>query len=134
MQSFDAKSRYAVLAALDLAAHQTGKPVKLREIAARTGAPANYLVHVLLGLKRHALVRSTRGPAGGYALLRPPEVISVAEIVAAVSPQRHRPPAHPAASDYAAVVDGLLRDAEGHRRQFLARVTLAELLAQVPTV
>ena len=50
MQRFDAKSRYAVLAALDLAAHQTGKPVKLREIAARTGAPANYLVHVLLGL------------------------------------------------------------------------------------
>jgi Rrf2 family protein len=132
MQSYDAKTRYALLAALDLAAHHpAGRPLKVRDIAARTGAPANYLVHVLLALKRRALVKSTRGPSGGYLLLRPPSLISAAEVVAAVSPRRRRG-APVVASGYAAAVESLFAEADDHARQFLSRATLADLLARLP--
>ncbi|NLW49326.1 MAG: Rrf2 family transcriptional regulator [Candidatus Brocadiaceae bacterium] len=132
MQSYDAKTRYALLAALDLAAlHAQDQPARLRDIARRTGAPSNYLVHVLLALKRRALVRSTRGPAGGYALMRPPALISVAEVVAAVeSRRRTRAPA--AGAGYAPLIDEVFAQAERQAHDFLVRVTLADLVDRLP--
>ena len=75
MRDFDARTRYALRAALHLAEHYqgAGKPIKIREIAARTDTPPKYLVHILLQLKRRALVNSTRGAKGGYWLLRRPD-------------------------------------------------------------
>ncbi len=130
MNTFDARTRYALLAALDLAErYASGKPVKVREIAARTRTPAKYLVHILLQLKRKALVNSARGPKGGYWLLRPPELISVAEIVGAVG--KASPPGRPGAGDKtrAGVLKQVWADAERKRHEFLAHVTLAQLLA-----
>ncbi|MHC5034869.1 MAG: Rrf2 family transcriptional regulator, partial [Planctomycetota bacterium] len=125
MQDFDAKTRYALLAALDLAEHyQPGKPVKIRDIAARTGTPAKYLVHILLQLKRAALVNSTRGAKGGYWLLRRPALISVAEVVAAVETHRGRPPAPSSESPYDGAISRLSRDAQRQAQGFLAQVTL----------
>jgi Rrf2 family protein len=129
MKSFDAKTRYALMAALDLAEHSaSGKPVRIREIAARTGVPPKYLVHILLQLKRRALVNSTRGAKGGYWLMRPAELISAAEVVGAVaSDYRHlsRPLLEVA---YDQAIERLWGEAERRRREFLARTTLADLL------
>ncbi|MHC4789573.1 MAG: Rrf2 family transcriptional regulator [Planctomycetota bacterium] len=130
MTDLDAKTRYALLAALDLAEHyQPGTCVKVREIAARTGAPAKYLVHILLALKRKALVNSTRGPKGGYWLLRRPGLISAAEVIEAVASGRDGRAGQEADDPYDRAIDLLWAEAERRQRAFLAEVSLADLVA-----
>ena len=76
---------YASRALLSLALHRDGRtPTSVREIADRTDLPQPYLEQILLALKGAGLVRSKRGVGGGYTLARPPEEITLAEIVRAV--------------------------------------------------
>jgi Rrf2 family protein len=82
---FSAKAEYACLAMLELAArHGDPKPVRLADIADRHDIPQRFLVQILLQLKGGGLVASTRGAAGGYQLARPPENISLADILGVV--------------------------------------------------
>jgi Rrf2 family iron-sulfur cluster assembly transcriptional regulator len=76
---------YASRALLSLALHaDTQGPTSVRDIAERTGLPQPYLEQILLALKGAGLVRSKRGVGGGYVLARPPEQITLSEIVSAV--------------------------------------------------
>lgn len=59
-------------------------PTSVRDIAERTGLPQPYLEQILLALKGAGLVRSKRGVGGGYVLARPPEEITLGQIVSAV--------------------------------------------------
>jgi Rrf2 family protein len=79
-----AKSEYAIKAVLDLAMQGEGGLTPIQEIAARQGIPQRYLEQVLLALKRAGVVRSKRGSAGGYHLTRPPEAITVGDVLRAV--------------------------------------------------
>ena len=79
------KGRYAVTALLDLAIHYDQGAVSLGEIATRQGISLAYLEQLFSQLRRQNLVRSTRGPGGGYSLSRAPGDISVAEIIDAIS-------------------------------------------------
>ncbi len=79
-----AKSEYAIKAVLDLAMRPALSLVPIQEIAARQAIPQRYLEQVLLALKRAGLVRSRRGSAGGYHLTRPPEAITVGDVLRAV--------------------------------------------------
>ena len=129
MTKLNARTRYAILAALDLAEHYApDTPVKVSEVAARTGAPANYLVHILLALKRRALVNSTRGAAGGYWLVRRPEVISVGEVVEAVQPKRRARPDGAEDGPYGAAVARLWKQLAQVEQEHLSQVSLAALL------
>jgi Rrf2 family iron-sulfur cluster assembly transcriptional regulator len=56
----------------------------VRDIADRTGLPQPYLEQILLALKGAGLVRSKRGVGGGYVLARPPQAITLGQIVSAV--------------------------------------------------
>jgi Rrf2 family protein len=56
----------------------------VRRIADAHGIPQNFLVQILLQLKKNGLVKSTRGASGGYRLTRPPHQISVWEVAAAM--------------------------------------------------
>ena len=76
---------YASRALLSLALHaESNEPTSVRDIAERTALPQPYLEQILLALKGAGLVRSKRGVGGGYVLARPPEEISLAQIVSAV--------------------------------------------------
>jgi Rrf2 family cysteine metabolism transcriptional repressor len=80
-----AKSEYACLAMLELAARfGDPRPVRLAAIADKHGIPQRFLVQILLQLKGAGLVASTRGAAGGYQLARPPEEISLADVLGVV--------------------------------------------------
>ncbi len=80
------KPRYGLRAMLDVALHQReGEPVLLKEIAERQGLSERYLEHVVNGLRTGGLLRSVRGPRGGYYLNRPPDQITVMEVVRATS-------------------------------------------------
>ncbi len=81
-------SEYALRAVLYLAAHADGNPVKLERIAEDIGVPRNYLSKTLHQLARVGVLRSDRGPTGGFRLARPPESMTLAEIVAPFDPAR----------------------------------------------
>ena len=78
------KGRYAVTAILDLAFHEQSGPVSLSHISQRQDISLSYLEQLFTRLRKHELVKSTRGPGGGYSLNRPAEDIAVAEVIAAV--------------------------------------------------
>lgn len=80
------KGRYAVMAMADLARRQddAARAVALADIAARQEISLSYLEQLFARLRRKGLVKSARGPGGGYRLARTAEGTSIAEIVHAV--------------------------------------------------
>ena len=62
------KGRYAVMAMVDLAQHSGGEPVSLAEIAERQEISLSYLEQLFAKLRKGGLVKSVRGPGGGYLL------------------------------------------------------------------
>ncbi|MFP3921380.1 MAG: Rrf2 family transcriptional regulator [Dichotomicrobium sp.] len=78
------KGRYAVMAMVDLAACSSDQPVRLASIADRQQISLAYLEQLFTKLRRAGLVKSARGPGGGYKLTRLPEKIAVSEIMMAV--------------------------------------------------
>ena len=79
-----AKGRYAVTAMLDLAVHRGAGPISLADISERQGISLSYLEQLFAKLRRHELVKSVRGPGGGYQLSRVANDIYVAQIVDSV--------------------------------------------------
>ncbi len=79
-----AKGRYAVMAIVDLFQQKEGKPIKLSEIAERNNISASYLEQIFLNLKKRDIVKSVRGPGGGYVLGRPGKEINIADIIRAI--------------------------------------------------
>ncbi|MSP82323.1 MAG: Rrf2 family transcriptional regulator [Alphaproteobacteria bacterium] len=82
------KGRYAVMAMVDLA-HTTRtmsntRPIPLADIAERQEISLSYLEQLFGRLRRGGLVKSVRGPGGGYLLSRPAAQIRVADVVLAV--------------------------------------------------
>lgn len=75
------KGRYAVMAMVDLATRPQGKPVGLAAIAERQAIPLAYLEQIFARLKRAELVKSVRGPGGGYQLARAAEGMTITEIM-----------------------------------------------------
>lgn len=79
------KGRYAVTAMLDLALHACDGPVSLSDISARQGISLSYLEQLFAKLRRAELVKSVRGPGGGYCLGGSESHIFIAQIVDAVN-------------------------------------------------
>jgi len=77
------RGRHALTAMVDLTSMQEGRPVPLSEIAARRKISLSYLEQMFAGLRKHGLVKSHRGPGGGYCLGMPAHEISVAAIMRA---------------------------------------------------
>ncbi len=75
------KGRYALRMMLDLALHNTGIPIRLKEIAARQSISDKYLEQIIAVLNKAGYVRSMRGPQGGYLLTRAPEEYTVGMIL-----------------------------------------------------
>ena len=71
---------YALRALLVLARRGVGRPLSAEMLAELTGAPANYMGKTLHALARAGLVRGTRGPTGGFALVVAPEAITISRI------------------------------------------------------
>lgn len=77
------KTKYALKALIVLGDEKAGdgEALRIEEIAERSGAPKRFLEHILLDLKRAGLIGSRRGRKGGYELIKPPRLISLAEIL-----------------------------------------------------
>lgn len=78
------KSRYAVMAVVEVAANNSGMPMKLADISANQTIPLNYLEQIFQMLKKAELVKSVKGPGGGYLLTNNSEQITIENIIDAV--------------------------------------------------
>ncbi len=78
------KGRYAVMAMVDLAANSNGSPVALADIAERQEISLSYLEQLFAKLRKGGLVKSVRGPGGGYLLAYTADNTRVSDIILAV--------------------------------------------------
>lgn len=76
--------QHALRALIYLASKNTTKPVLVREIAEAANVPKQSLAKILHGLRNKGLVKSTKGPGGGYQLARPAREMRVVEVIEAV--------------------------------------------------
>ena len=78
------KGRYAVMAMVDIAAHTEGKPIALADVAERQEISLSYLEQLFGKLRRGGLVKSVRGPGGGYLLAYAAADTRIADIILSV--------------------------------------------------
>jgi Rrf2 family protein len=127
-----AKTEYACIAMLELASrHGSGDPVRIRKIAERHDVPPRFLVQILLQLKGAGLVRSTRGAAGGYHLERPPDQVSLGEVMRIIEGSNKGNGTSTSASPDSPAVKALSQawaDVEAVQREMLNKISFADLL------
>jgi Rrf2 family transcriptional regulator, iron-sulfur cluster assembly transcription factor len=76
--------QYGVRSLCDIAYHGMGNPVQVRSISERQGISPRYIEQIFLKLRKGGVVKSLRGPTGGYLLARRPEEITVGDVIRAV--------------------------------------------------
>lgn len=128
-----AKAEYACLAMLELAArYADGRPVRLAEVTDKHGIHHGFLVQILLQLRNKGLVATTRGKAGGYQLTKPPEEITLADIVEVLDgldePEARGTNATPFGQRLQGVWAGLGKKMAETRTGYLKKFTLRDLL------
>ncbi len=106
-----AKSDYALRALIELAINDDGAPVSAEELGKRQDIPHGFLQAILADLRRAGVVLSQRGQSGGWRLARPPESVTVADVIRAV--------------------DGPLVSVHGHRPEAVRYNESAEVLQHV---
>jgi len=75
------RSRYGTRMMLDLAQHYDQGPVQIGDVSKREDISVKYLEQLIIPLKKANFIKSVRGPKGGHMLAKPPEEITVGEIV-----------------------------------------------------
>jgi Rrf2 family protein len=128
-----AKVDYALRALAELAASPPG-PVKAERLATTQEIPLKFLENILLELRRAEIVASQRGADGGYRLAKPPEEVSLAEVIRAVEgPIATVRGARPEDTAYTGAATGL-RDVwielRTSMRGVLEETSLADLVAR----
>ena len=78
------RGRYALQAIIDLISNSNGKAMKLQDIASRQNLSIHYLEQLFRQMRIGGVVKSVRGPGGGYVLTRDPADISIQEVLKAV--------------------------------------------------
>ena len=75
------RSRYGTRMMLDLAQHYDQGPVQIGDVSKRENISVKYLEQLIIPLKKANFIKSVRGPKGGHMLAKPPEEITVGDIV-----------------------------------------------------
>jgi Rrf2 family protein len=78
------KAKYAFKALFHMAALPLGTSIRIEEIAEGASVPRKFLEHILLDLKKRAIVKSNRGRAGGYTLVKRPDEMTISDILRAI--------------------------------------------------
>jgi Rrf2 family protein len=129
MKLLSRAARLALMATLDVALHARGRPVSSKQLAARHNLPPRRLETILQALVRAGILKSVRGPAGGYALARERRRLSVGEIVrVALRAEEEAPDLAPPL--LSAVLEPVVAEAEESALRRLDDVTLDDLHAR----
>jgi Rrf2 family protein len=125
-----ARTDYAIRAMAELA-RTPDAPQKAEQLSGSQDIPLRFLLSILRELRQHRLVLSSRGPEGGYRLARPPNEISIADVIRAIDGSlasfRDLRLSDLSYSGAAASLPDVWRAVRVSLRQVLERVTLADL-------
>jgi Rrf2 family protein len=126
-----AKADYAVRAAVELAAASEVKPIKAERIARAQQIPLNFLENILGELRHAGIVRSHRGAEGGFRLAKPPEEVTVADVIRAVegplASVRGGPPEEVSYGGAASALPRVWIAVRHNLRQVVEHVTIADV-------
>ena len=126
-----ARADYAVRAAVELVGAAPGAPRKAESLAVAQGIPLSFLENILNQLKSAGIVRSQRGPEGGWWLLRAPDELTVADVIRAVegplASVRGERPEHLAYDGSAESLQDVWIALRANIRGVLEHVTLADI-------
>tara|TARA_Y100001935_G_scaffold220610_1_gene194416 strand:- start:362 stop:841 length:480 start_codon:yes stop_codon:yes gene_type:complete len=79
------KGRFAVMSLVDIAINSVeNKPVSLSEISSRQNISLSFLEQIFISLKKSGIVRSVRGPSGGYTFAKNPDFIKIYDVIKAI--------------------------------------------------
>jgi len=123
MLALTSKTKYGLEAILTLAATHGEGLLQTKEVAERQDIPKNYLLQVMSGMVKAGLFRTVRGKHGGYALAKPPEDITLFEVLEVLEGPLELETSAPR---HGAVRD-VLRRAEAGLRQSLG-LSIAEIV------
>ena len=130
------KGRYAVMAMVDLAKHAQGNPIALAEIAERQEISLSYLEQLFAKLRSAGLVKSVRGPGGGYLLGHGADETRISDIILAVDEPIRATRCTPGAptgcrgSKTRCLTHDLWEELGNQIHLYLSSVTLADVCAQ----
>ncbi|MFM2129302.1 MAG: hypothetical protein RL477_848 [Pseudomonadota bacterium] len=130
------KGRYAVMAMADLARNGGEKPLSLAEIAERQEISLSYLEQLFAKLRKGGLVRSVRGPGGGYLLSRSADTVRISDIIVAVDEPIRATRCTPGSplscqgNKGRCMTHDLWEELSNHIHLFLSAVTLADVATQ----
>ena len=128
------KGRYAVMAMADLAKINASKPTNLTDISLRQGISVSFLEQIFSQLKKNNLVKSSRGPFGGYLLTRLPEDIKLSSIIKAVDEKvktvgcKKESKKGCTGKSVKCITHNLWDDLENHINDFFERNTLGDII------
>jgi len=127
---FSAKTSYALLALIELAGVQpSGERLQVAQIATRQQIPERYLEQMMGSLRKAGLLRSIRGPKGGYQLARSAASISLAEVLDCLEPEPS-PTISRGSTAEQQVLNQIAQALKQQREQQLKAISLASLLTQ----
>tara|TARA_B100000963_G_scaffold338780_1_gene335969 strand:- start:161 stop:640 length:480 start_codon:yes stop_codon:yes gene_type:complete len=79
------KGRFAVMSLVDIAINSVeNKPVSLSEISSRQNISLSFLEQIFISLKKSGIVKSVRGPSGGYTFAKNPDFIKIYDVIKAI--------------------------------------------------
>jgi Rrf2 family protein len=127
-------SDYALRAVIVLAGEYNGQPLRAEVVAAATGAPRNYMGKTLNALVKAGVLKSARGPQGGFSLAHPPESITIARIIDCFVEPKANPRCllgnRPCDSDDPCAAHTLWTQVNKRRREPFAITTIADLIGR----
>ena len=126
MLTISSKSRYGIAALLALAEFYSSGLLQIKDIASRCDIPHQYLEQIFNILGKTGMIKSTRGKKGGYELAKPPEQITVLQIVNSLEGDIEFVPKSDSSND---VIVELFQEAENNLKKILS-VSLADLVSK----
>ena len=126
MLTISSKSRYGIAALLALSEFYNSGLLQIKDIASRCDIPHQYLEQIFNRLGKTGVIKSTRGKKGGYELAKPPDQITVLEIVSVLDGDIEFVPKSGSSDD---VISELFQGAENNLKEALS-VSFAELVAK----
>jgi Rrf2 family protein len=128
-----AKADYAVRAAVELAASDSNTPRKVDDVAKAQNIPLSFLENILTQLRSAGIVRSQRGPEGGYWLAHPAKDVTLADVIRAVEGPlvgvRGQRPEEVSYNGSAECLQQVWVALRANLRKVLERVTVADVAA-----
>lgn len=128
-------AEYALRAVLHIAAHPPGQSVRVNQIADAIDVPRNYLAKTLHRLTQEGVLRSSRGPTGGFRLAVAPDALTLARIVspfAEMTGRRCLMGNRPCGDATACAIHARWKPVAHHMDAFFGATTVAELLSPSP--